>query len=101
MSESQYQGEPGPWTYDRDQGQLVDSKGQTICDFWSESAFSGCTDAIHGTLCAAAPDLLAALQVMVGDSVRTNTFSRPSKQAFLQAQAAIAKALEWEGIEEP
>ncbi|MBC3250485.1 hypothetical protein H8I91_09440 [Serratia fonticola] len=95
MSESKFQGQPGPWKYNSNQGRLVDATGQTICNFWSDSKFSGCTDAIHGTLCAAAPDLLAALQEM-WNSACTNASSKPSKKAFLMAQAAITKALSWE-----
>lgn len=94
MTHTEFQGAPLPWQYDGDSGVLKDKKGETICDLWSASEFSGCTDAIHGALMATAPELLQALQDLL--SLVSKEKSLENSPELKAAETAIAKALNWE-----
>lgn len=95
MSDTEFQGSAGPWRYDAKTGRLLDRNDEVICGFRAESDFSGCTDAVHGTLLAAAPALLEVLQ----EIIRGSNSIRLGKATKAKAIETINKALNWEGDE--
>ncbi|MCS4316757.1 hypothetical protein M2407_001056 [Serratia sp. BIGb0234] len=95
MSNAKFQGSKGPWRFEGRTGRLLDSNGDVICGFWAESDFSGCTDAIHGTLCASAPKMLEILQ----EIIEGNNKFRIGKEMKAKATEVIGQALNWEGDE--
>jgi hypothetical protein len=90
MSETKFT--PGPWYVgDKGIGPVSEEYDQTcgmvmeIAEVWGKNREA------DEFLIAAAPDMYKALEMM-WDTACTNASSRPSKQAFLKAQAALAKA---------
>ena len=92
---------PGPWTFHRSEkscfGEIVDAQADPIgfCTYGGDAEA-----AANGRLMASAPELLAALEVIVKEITAWNSAveliigRQPSEtwQGLLDARAAIAKA---------
>lgn len=82
---------PGPW-HAPGLGEIHDEQHRVIADCWAEE-FSSKEPEANARLIAAAPDLLAALEMFVGKYGRVSpNGSGGMYDLVLQARAAIAKA---------
>lgn len=92
---------PGPWTVEdghtqRDSGgirywQITDGQDAIACNQFCYAGSSPEVNAANARLIAAAPDLLAALEMMIADFADYPASERPCL-AFDRARAAIARA---------
>ena len=78
-----FKGRNGPWHYDDELSGVYSESCRFVCDV---------TDKHNGTLIAAAPELLEALQKMLSKAYKQN-WNDAYPEEIQSAQAAIHKAL--------